>query len=92
MRALSAQDLALALGIAIAVSQSRSRRSLEGRIDADFVDECIAFFNDPRLSPVVTKLGHANDEHEADRRRLCAETLEYFEAIRALVKDLSARA
>lgn len=92
MRALSTQDLALALGIAIAVSQARSRRTLEDRINVDFVDECLALFDDPRLSPVVTKIGSANDDLEAERRRLCAETLEYFEAIRALVHNLSERA
>lgn len=91
MRALSAQDLALALGIAIAVSQRRSRSPLEDRIEGDFVDECIAVFSDPRLSPIVTRLDQVNDENEAERLRLCAETLEYFEAIRALVRSLSER-
>jgi hypothetical protein len=87
MRELSAPEFALAVVIAVFERKSRSR--LRDRQRSLIIDDCLALFEDPRLSPAVRRWTPAGfDPHETRHREMCATTLALFETIAPIVRVL----
>ena len=88
MRELSAPEFALAVVIAVIERKSRSR--LRDRHRSLIIDDCLALFDDPRLSPAVRRWTPAGvDPHETQHREMCATTLALFETIAPIVRVLA---
>lgn len=86
-RELSVQGFALA--IAIVVSARRTRMHRRERLKTAYVDNCIELLREGPLSPTLIRYRPGGiDPTEAERRRLCAETLAYFEAIAPIVRAI----
>lgn len=94
MRELSARDpVVFALAIAIASSDRRPmRRRKLSKHRRLLIDECLDILRDPSLSPNVSRLRPGGfDPADAQRRQLCAETLELFEEMAPIVRALAER-
>jgi len=88
MRELSAPEFALAVVISVFERKSRSR--LRRRRRSLIIDDCLALFEDPRLSPAVRPLTPGGtDPHETQHREMCATTLALFETIAPIVRVLA---
>jgi hypothetical protein len=89
MRELSASEFALAVVIAVIERKSRSR--LRDRQRSLIIDDCLALFDDPRLSPAIRRWTPAGaDPHDTHHREMCATTLALFETIAPIVRVLAA--
>jgi hypothetical protein len=87
MRELSASEFALAVVIAVFERKSRSRLRVRQR--SLIIDDCLALFDDPRLSPGVRRWTPTGlDPHETRHREMCATTLALFETIAPIVRVL----
>lgn len=88
MRELSAPEFALAVIIAVCERKSRSR--LRQRQRSLIIDDCLAMFEDPRLSPAVRRLTPVGfDPNEAQHREMCAAALTLFETIAPIVRIMA---
>ena len=88
MRELSAPEFALAVVIAVFERKSRSR--LRDRQRSLIIDDCLALFEDPRLSPAVRRwTPDGFDLNETHHREMCASALTLFETIAPIVRILA---